>query len=158
MIRSVLVLAAIGVVAASDVRAGVVAPAKPSQLVTAVRSSIAPPCLIGVQVDQRVLPDGSLTPFVIPDGQVFIITAYEFSKNELLPDGEQVFGQLVVVSPSSVGFVSRISAIMKGLNAFASKEVPSGIVVSSQAKLCLDSSGDINQANVIVHGFFAKDR
>jgi hypothetical protein len=158
MVRPALVLAVIAVVAASDVRAAVVAPDKPSQLVTAIRSATAPPCLIGVQVDQRVLPDGSWTPFVIPDGQVFIVTAYEFHKNEVLPDGEQVFGQLVVVSPSSVGFVSRISAIMKGLNAFASREVPSGIVVNSRAKLCLDSSGNIDQADIIVHGFFARDR
>src|SRR5262249_61659301 len=124
MVRSAIVLAARAVVAASDVGAGVAPPSNPSQLVTAVRSSTAPPCLIGVQVDQRVLPDGSWTPFVIPDGQVFIVTAYEFHKNEVLPDGEQVFGQLVVVSPSSVGFVSGISAIMKSFNAFESREVP----------------------------------
>jgi hypothetical protein len=53
--------------------------------------------------------------------------------NVVVPDGTQEFGQLLIDGPGGAVTVSTISAIMQGLNAFASKEVPVGIAVKSNA-------------------------
>ena len=148
--------ALVSVVAATDAGAAL-EPKRPSQLVLAFTSG-STSCVANMfKVDTRVLPDGSKVPFEIPEGKIFILTSYEFSHNEALPDGAQVFAGPVVVNGDKIQHLSRAAGIMKDFNAFGGAILPVGIAIRPPAGLCMDGSSTLANTSLRILGYFASD-
>jgi len=142
----------------AEATAGPLAPTKASDLVTATKSGAAPACPVtGLEVDWRLLEDGTIAPFVVPPGQVFVLTGYEFHHNAALPNGSQVLGQVSIQTPTAVAFVSSTSVIMTDFNGFSHVQLPSGIAVKPPAKVCL-TAGNPAQSDLTLHGFLVRDK
>ena len=77
VVLAILALVAWGALAAPPLTLGL-EPKKPSQLVTLTFSG-ACSSGSGLLYGRRVLPNGTDTPFVIPKGQVFVVTRWGFA-------------------------------------------------------------------------------
>jgi hypothetical protein len=142
--------------------AAVLAPSKPSQVVTltgAVGVSAACPSgvVAGRMVDTQHNPDGTSVPFNVPVGDVFVVTSWEWSG---AGSASSTIGMGLVLVDSAATFLGTFS---KGSAASDSAGfgggtvvIPSGFVVNSGISMCYAGGGA--SASVIVHGFFAKDR
>jgi hypothetical protein len=133
------------------VRAGALAPAKTSDVVTLL--STPTKCGIGsVAVDARNLPDGTtVNDFVIPAKSALVITEVEVLV------GDATASQLTTVGVTIDGAsqLALVSAIADAAgNAAATVVLPSGSVVGAGHKVCIGASSGI--AVGAVHGFLAK--
>src|SRR5262245_30685288 len=101
--RIVLVLAA-GLFSTSAISAGAagLAPKKPSEIRTLQNNFAAPqacPAGPGKLVDVQINSDGSQVSFAIPEGQVLIVTGWQFAEGETGSEAT-----LYISAPSPTGF------------------------------------------------------
>ena len=138
-------------------RAGTLAPKKPSDVLT-LRSSGASCSFPGTRkLDSRVLPDGTLVPYTIPDGQVLVVTGAEWTLQDASPLGTiQLFLYTQSSGPSPVAF---FTDGISTTDTFAQRSsiVPQAITRPS-AGLCAGANVVVDTLIPVVHGFLAKDR
>jgi hypothetical protein len=136
--------------------AAALAPAKPSDLVTVIIAG-AECATGGSYLNDRVLPNGSVTPFEIPAKRVFVVTSAEVEVSGIAA-GTHVRASLFVASdaPATQTVVALVDAVGgAGDLAIGSLQAPHGIVIARGSRLCINSAGT---PGLYVHGFFAKDR
>ena len=140
-------------------RAGTLAPKKPSDVLTLRSSGAGCPFPGTRKLDSRVLPDGTLVPYTIPDGQVLVVTGAEWSLQDASPrqlGSVQLFLYTQTSSPSPVAFFTDgISTTDTG--AYRTSVVPQAITRPTEG-LCAGANVVEDTLLVVVHGFLAKDR
>jgi hypothetical protein len=144
--------------------AGPLVPTRPSQVVVLVPTATdKSPCNVtGYPVDQMRASDGTVSPFVIPEKQVFVVTSVDvfgsadepnrryFFSLGLNGDGPVPGGTLVV---GDAGLTDAFGGYS------GSVTVPTGVVVPRGQLLCARLSGPNDEPTFMrVHGFFAKDK
>jgi hypothetical protein len=141
--------------------AAVVAPSKPSEVITlAGDTSTSASCpsgaVIGKMIDKQHNPDGTITTFTVPAGQVFVATSWDWSGTGAA-SSSIVTGLVLIDSTATLlGTFSQSSASSdsSGL-AGGTVVVPSGFVIKSGVSMCYAGGGT---RSVVVHGFFTKDK
>ncbi len=141
---------------------------KPSQLVTVLTSSAALTCktpvgFVGNTVDTLQNSDATTTPFSIPSGQVFVITAAE------------IFGPFAPVFPPSTPVILGLERVAGANQSTLAQRVvtadssgnigpqafnfPTGAVVKSGVSLCVlvFDFPTFHESSATVYGYFAKD-
>ena len=113
-------------------------------------------------LNEIVNPDGSTSPFVVPNGQVFVMTDVEWfldSNAQTAPTGT-VFLILNLAKKNSNNYVSvfasKATPVVNGR--FAMHEsLTSGIVVAPEVRILpemISSDAKLGGATVFVHGYF----
>lgn len=150
--------AAAVIVGPTPVSAGVLAPTKPSEIVTLDNGGgIACPA-VGKAIDQQILPDGSRQPFVIPPKTVLVIT--EVGWGAVFAQAAKATG--VVLSAQAPGDQTAnaffIDAAVSDSVGFATKNgAVANAVVSAGRTLCVHPTGSGGGTlTVIVRGFLTK--
>ena len=138
-------------------RAGTLAPKKPSDVLTLRSSGAGCPFPGTRKLDSRVLPDGTLVPYTIPDGQVLVVTGVEWSLQDASPLGSvQLFLYTQTSSPSPVAFFTD-GISTTDTTAYRTSVVPQAIARPAEG-LCAGANVVEDSLLVVVHGFLAKDR
>jgi hypothetical protein len=143
--------------AAAGAQAGTVAPSKPSDLRTVNGSPVGSDCpgspgLGAVDIVQN--PDGTTSALVIPSKSVLIVTSVDFQDSGSAGDVKQV-GLFSANTEGGNALLARCGASVGGNGvAQGSCTLPFGVAVRSGASVCYTP----HTANVIVHGFIAKDK
>lgn len=150
---------------ASAAPAGVVAPAKPSQLTDVTTTAASPACSAvsgSVEIDGVQKADGTTsTPFAIPLGQVFVVTEIDVSS---IISAAHKFG-VTVFRQAAGGSTSNVTSFDGSSDAngvvHVSLTFPTGASVKSGTKLCAGGE-DLNTSATFkpfieVHGFFTRD-
>jgi hypothetical protein len=132
------------------------APKDASQLVT-LRTTVVGGCQTGgTKFTLRVLPDGTTTPFTIPEGKVLVLTNFNWTVLSTQP----ITVSLVLESAPSFPVVESSQVFTtRAIPDIGGRSVDSAAiqqVVVRSGVLCLEPSGPLNDA--LVHGFFAPDR
>lgn len=164
MFRVLLATATLAALAAvtSPVDAASLAPSKPSEAVTVLINTIGGPCPTGTAqhfaTSFRLNADGTQSPFVIPPKSVFVVTSFDYLLNGGEP-GRYLGVSVFAAAPGapSIGALSTAAGIADPLGRVRGNNVvPFGMVVKPPAALC----GELTTAEgqVLVHGFFAKDK
>lgn len=142
--------------------AGVLAPSKPSQVVTvtgdtATSASCPSGVVKGKMIDTQRNSDGTITPFNVPMGEVFVVTSWEWTGAGAVSSSITMALVLVDSSSTFLGSFSQATASSDSSgNGGGTVDIPSGFVVKSGISMCYAGGGA--SASVIVHGFFAKDK
>ena len=142
---------------ASPAHAGLLGASKASQTVVGFVSSAASCVWTGGKVDTRVNPDGSTTPLVIPQGQVFVMTGLSW-KTQSGTSGQRADVTLSLETPAAflAGLFSDGDTVRSDGKAGHWVQIPN-VVVKPGVTLCVSADGgSLSQA--YVHGFFAKDK
>ncbi len=152
----------------SSVSAAALAPSKPSQLADAGTSYQTPcpqvfPDTDVYPIDVINLPDGTTAPFVIPPKQVFVVTAVDIAAQNITA-GHSYFLELFRLTPA--GGLGTLIVNASGTTPTTGRVgaqlvIPNGSVVKSGTTLCVgtfDGNTGSTTPEVIVHGFFAKDK
>lgn len=118
-------------------------------------------------LNEIVNPDASTTPFVVPNGQVFVITDVEWfmvTGGKQLPAGSNVFLILNLAKKNNPSnyisvFASKAVPVINGT--FSMHEsLTAGIVVAPNVSILpemINSRINLAGATVIVHGYFMPD-
>lgn len=145
---------AVALVAASAANA-VVAPEKPSQLLTLVSAGANDGSCEGFpQFGRRVLADGTFVDgFAIPENQVFVITAIEVNGQNYSPSRRQPIA--ILSTPYLFPFVT-IYDQTDALGFVGTYQQISPVAVKAGTTLCLEVFDGLTVAKL--HGFLTKDR
>ena len=144
--------------------AGGVSPKKPSDIVTLDTTlgfvDPQPPCPTRSRyVNAMILADDTVVPFVIPEGNVFVITSADFYAELAVADRNYEF-QLVGTGPGGPLVVANGRADASG-QVTGVATVPTGVVIKPNVSLCANA-GSLSVPQipsfVRVHGFFTKDK
>lgn len=153
-------VAAIATTAAFPDRAsaGVLAPGKPSELVTLEPGALGScPDGSGFAMNLRVNSDGTSSAFSIPLGYVLVITGMDWSR--CVPANPSLLLSLVPYHTSGVGSPSNFAFLFSvaGPNGCAGGNVElSGVAVKSGRTVCVPSDAGSSQHRV--HGYLTRDR
>ena len=139
-------------------------PAKASDLVTLISDSSTPICPATTTphiFGDRLLPDGSRVPFTIPDGQVLVVTSYDWMVTGSTYAKNTMWTALVVTTPKAKNgnlvFFSGAAADSIG-TATGSTAIPEGVAVAPGASLCMDTLGGTSSAYGHLHGYLVANR
>ena len=148
---------------AASAGAGALVPSKASQLADLGTDYTSCPIHSNVYAVNSINnPDTTISPFVIPPNQVFIVTAAEIGF-EAMASGDRYQAALVRQTPAGgYGVIAVANGTSQGGASNVALTIPSGSVVKSGTLLCavvvdLSGGGPIASTTVSVHGFFAKD-
>jgi hypothetical protein len=139
--------------------AAALAPKRASDLRTVTASKQhGCPSLFGFAVDTVQNPDGTTAPFVVPPGNVFIITSWEWIACASTPDGHSLAVRLSADNGSltdpflSIGTGTASSTSSTNCSG-GSVQTPPGVAVKSGTTLCIVDPN----ATIVVHGFITRD-
>jgi hypothetical protein len=157
-------LCVLALLAAPPAQAGVVGPARPSDVVMLAASYDPPTCAggaTGTRLDTRLTADGTYEPLVLPTKRVLILTELRWVLQTVA--NENVTATLRN-GPTTGGFVGLvIPGAQSGASGRAVGEAKfdPGIVVRNPAELCvtLNANGSSTApGNLSGSGYFAKDK
>lgn len=141
-------------------------PAKPSDLVTLISSDAhcIPDVMMGnptKAINQRVLADGSVVPFVIPARNVLVVTGIEWRQAST---GSSTTGEdFYLFTESAAGGLGGVlvdSFSPPNASARAGASIPvTGVSIKAGSTVCFQvETGYIETAVAYVHGYLTKDR
>ena len=136
----------------------VLAPSKPSQLVTIYSPNGPSSCGSGSgELAVQILPDATAVPFTVPPGQTLILTRLDVA----LFGGSAVANvnlRGVDVATSNAASIAYQLVNVSGVTTIHF-EFPSGIAVRSGVRLCITTSSSIiSVGDSYAYGFFARDK
>ena len=152
--RKLIVVVGLFGVFVGTVHAGVLAPAKPSSLVTLTSLGS---CGTGShKMDTRIMPDGTAVPFVIPPKEVLVITGVEWVFT--VAGGQGGLIDLLLVPPApAVGWqVFSAEALAPGNGIGRGSALVSNVVAGPGVDVCADVP--FGASSVTLHGFLAKNK
>lgn len=149
---------------AAPVAAGPLAPAKPSQVLTLMRDATAPNAPCGATsglINAMISPvDGSLSPFTIPAGQVFVLTGGSWS--DPLSSGASAHLRIMLRTSTTANTLFSSPSVLAGSagHAAGSFVVEPGIVVKPGAALCTElvANGTAVSNFPRLYGYLTKDK
>ena len=130
---------------------------KASQRVTLIADSSTPICprtSVPHTFSDRLLPDGTRQPFTIPNGEVLVITSFDW-----VVEGSTQADNNVWTAVALIGTTTSNLAILSGGTADSigrasgHTDVPDGVVVKAGTALCLDFVAGAQSAFALVHGY-----
>jgi hypothetical protein len=133
-----------------------VAPAKPSDVVVALRSEEQCSNGAGARVDRKLTTSGSTEPFVIPAGSAFMVTGVALASS--MPAGQWARFVLraeelgIVMGEGTIVNHATVAAPTTGHVAF-----PSPIRFTTAAP-CIALDGSLGNTRTWVYGFLVKDQ
>jgi hypothetical protein len=139
--------------------------AKAASSLVSVFGNLNTPCAPGADsiklIDQKQNGDGTITTFVVPNNQVFVVTGFHFTFDGVTPS-RNIKGILGVVDAAitSVSTVGVAVALADSTGSGGGSLVlPSGFPVKAGARLCwaIGATPTIG-AGMHVHGHLAPDR
>jgi hypothetical protein len=169
MIRRMLltIAVAVGMLVISNIAYAQLAPQRASDLVTLRISQIGEQCIDssgtvqGFKMTNQVTSTGYIVPFVIPAGQVLVITDYQWGPSFV---GPNVFEPVSLLlqgggDPTTVSAGGNNSPGAQGGNGLAgsSASVVGWVAVRPATSICV-SGGIQPNPFAIVHGFLAPDQ
>jgi hypothetical protein len=141
-------------ISASAAYGGVVAPSRPSQVVTLFQSGSSCPTA-GIAIDRIAMSDGTTTSFVIPPNQVLVLSGFEWQASGL--PGNGVTAILSTQAASTVTSYATSTATLDSSGVAFKNDITPMIVIKPGRTICISvTSGSI--ASAFVHGFLAPDR
>jgi hypothetical protein len=149
-------------VTAGAVEAEVLGPTKPSDLVTLTTFN-GTQCgkdPIGRTLDHRQNPDGTISPFAIPSGKVFVVTGLNWTQGNTGGVNKAEILFLHSLTPSGVIFPMVIAHDNgSGDGRAGGSMVVSGVIFKSGQTMCVSvNTGNIGSAIAVVHGFLDRNR
>jgi hypothetical protein len=157
MVRLIPLMLAVLLVSA-PVAADVLAPEKASQIVQLRQDPDGGAnCALGSKaLDHRVLPDGTIVPFTIPQGRVLVLTGVSWLISSLVPNIK--FGVLLELSPEQNVTIPLFAAAAEssGSGQSAGSALIPNAVVKAGARVCFALITQFS--NVWVFGFLADDK
>ena len=122
---------------------------------------LCPNVLLGIALDTVQKPDGTTAPFVVPPGNVFIITSWEWIDCASTPDGLPPAGFVELFADNNLTMRQALLSSGGGTTTKTSTsncsvgvvQTPGGVAVNSSATLCVSNL----DATVVVHGFLTRD-
>jgi hypothetical protein len=136
------------------VHAGVLAPSKPSSVVTLVSFGA---CGTGShKMDTRIMPDGTAVPFVIPPKEVLVLTGIEWVFT--VAGGQGGLIDLLLAPPApAVGYqVFSAEALAPGNGIGRGSALIPDVVAGPGVDICADVP--FGASSVTLHGFLAKNK
>lgn len=108
-------------------------------------------------VFQLVNPNGTLSPFVIPEDRVFVVTDMDFIFGNAAPNRTTTVQLLLFDGGPLSAFQNATIADSAGVGGFHSS-LTTGVVIARNTPFTVRATSDINPAGVRVnlHGYFAK--
>ena len=169
MLRRMLltIAGAVGILVISNIAYAQLAPQHASDLVTLRQSLTDVHCVNrttgaseGFAMTNRVLSNGAIIPFVIPSGQVLVITDFQWGPTNVGPNAFEPVSLLLQgggdpVTVSASGNNSPGAANGNGLVG-SSASVVGWVAVRPATSICISGSIQPNPF-AIVHGFLASD-
>ena len=152
--RQRILVAVLLVALAGTVQAGVLAPAKPSSLVTLVSLGA---CGTGShKMNTRIMPDGTAVPFVIPPKEVLVLTGIEWVF--VVTTGQGGLIDLLLVPPApALGYqVFSAGALAPGNGIGRGSATVPDVVAGPGVDICADVP--FGASSVTLHGFLAKNK
>jgi hypothetical protein len=152
--RKSIVVAVMLVALVGTVQAGVLAPSKPSSLVTLMSSGA---CGTGShKMDTRIMPDGTAVPFVIPPKEVLVLTGIEWVF--VVTAGQGGLVDLLLAPPApAVGYqVFSAEALAPGNGIGRGSALIPDVVAGPGVDICADVP--FGTSSVTLHGFLAKNK
>jgi hypothetical protein len=149
----------VSVLAGGALPSGALEAKKPSELVTLRTSGAACTASPGTRrLDQRVLPDGTTTPFTMPPGRVLVVTGAEWVGDDSdVIESMQLALYVETAAPLPTPFF--VDGVTAGpVSFFFHTSVVPQAVVAGPGPLCAFSGLLLDTFVVNVHGFLAKDR
>jgi hypothetical protein len=140
--------------AATASAGGPLAPTRASKVVTLATTSACG--VVGAQVDTRVLPDSTTEPFVIPSGQVLVLTGIEWSFNVDPGEGGLIDVLLDVPGPGGLNTVFQAAAPAPGNGIGRGSAAMPNVVVRPGVQICVHAP--FGSHDEVLHGFLAKDK
>jgi hypothetical protein len=169
MLRRMLlaIAVAVGILVISNIAYAQLAPQHASDLVTLRQSQTGEHCVNrttqaseGFAMTNRVLSNGAIIPFVIPSGQVLVITDFQWGPTNVGPNAFEPVSLLLqggeeAMTVSATGNNSPGAAGGNGLVG-SSASVVGWVAVKPATLICVSGSIQPNPF-AVVHGFLAPD-
>jgi hypothetical protein len=169
MIRRMLltIAVAVGILVISNIAYAQLAPQHASDLVTLRQSQTGEHCVNrttgaseGFAMTNRVLSNGAIIPFVIPSGQVLVITDFQWGPTNVGPNAFEPVSLLLqggeeAMTVSATGNNSPGAASGNGLVG-SSASIVGWVAVKPATLICVNGSIQPNPF-AVVHGFLAPD-
>jgi hypothetical protein len=170
MIRRMLltIAVAVGILVISNIAYAQLAPQHASDLVTLRQSQTGEHCVNrttgaseGFAMTNRVLSNGAIIPFVIPSGQVLVITDFQWGPTNVGPNAFEPVSLLLqggeeAMTVSATGNNSPGAASGNGLVG-SSASIVGWVAVKPATLICVSGSIQPNPF-AVVHGFLAPDQ
>jgi hypothetical protein len=158
-------LIALSLAGAGNARA-VLAPSKPSQLVTLARDFFPPanhfcaaPLSEFFKIDAQVNADGSVTAFSIPEGMVLVVTGLEWLEAGGTADVDRLVVDLQPAgAPTAYRSVAFGTGVVGTTSGGGSISFQPGIAVNPGSDLCVGVLRPGALHVVTVHGYLTKDK
>jgi hypothetical protein len=163
---AVVLLAILGVRGEAQVRAALVqlvnpplAPTKPSDMVTLRSSGSVCTGSPWRRLDRRVNPDGTVTPYTIPAGQVLVVTSVDWRQGFIAAGGHSEFFLFPSEANISVNY-----PIAQSVGAGAGPTGGGSFLVTGVALPAgtpcwgINDLTNLGSADALVHGFLAADQ
>ena len=154
MMSKLILVVAMLVAFVGTVEAGVLAPSKPSSVVTLASLSA---CGTGShKMDTRIMPDGTAVPFVIPPKEVLVLTGIEWAFSVAAGQGGVI--DLLLAPPApAVGYqVFSAEALAPGNGIGRGSALIPDVVAGPGVDICADVP--FGASSVTLHGFLAKNK
>jgi hypothetical protein len=169
MLRRMLlaIAVAVGILVISNIAYAQLAPQHASDLVTLRQSQTGEHCVNrttgaseGFAMTNRVLSNGAIIPFVIPSGQVLVITDFQWGPTNVGPNAFEPVSLLLqggeeAMTVSATGNNSPGAASGNGLVG-SSASIVGWVAVKPATLICVSGSIQPNPF-AVVHGFLAPD-
>ena len=150
----IVAIAVVVSVSVSTAYGGVVAPSKPSQVVTLFQSGSSCPTA-GIAINRVAMSDGTLASFVIPSNQVLVVTGFEWQASGVAGSG--VTAILTTQASSAITSYATSTTTFDSAGVAFKNDMTPMIVIKPGRTVCIGvTSGSI--ASAFVHGFLAPDR
>ena len=159
---------AVGILGISNIAYAQLAPQHASDLVTLRQSQTGEHCVNrttgaseGFAMTNRVLSNGAIIPFVIPSGQVLVITDFQWGPTNVGPNAFEPVSLLLqggeeAMTVSATGNNSPGAASGNGLVG-SSASIVGWVAVKPATLICVSGSIQPNPF-AVVHGFLAPDQ
>ena len=116
-----------------------------------------PNLLLGFALDTVQNPDGTTAPLIVPPGNVFIITSWEWIACASTPDGHPPIVSLFAdngLTQATLSFAAGTTVSTNSTNCSGGTvQTPPGVAVKRGTTLCVSDTN----ASIIVHGFVTRD-
>ena len=151
----IVAIAVVVSVSVSTAYGGVVAPSKPSQVVTLFQSGSSSCPTAGIATNRVAMSDGTLASFVIPSSQVLVVTGFEWQASGVAGNG--VTAILTTQASSAITSYATSTTTFDSAGVAFKNDLTPMIVIKPGRTICIAvTSGSIVSA--FVHGFLAPDR
>lgn len=137
--------------------------ASASSLVTLIADASTPTCpatTASRSFGDRLLPNGTRVRFTVPDGQVLVITSFDWVADQGFRFDETTWATVDLFDGSRYqhAVVSSARFDLRG-RAAGNTVVPDGIVVRSGTAMCFGFDGTVSadRSFARIHGFLARD-